>query len=140
MPQDQFTKEQRSWIMSRIKDKNTSPEIILRQALWRNKLRYRVNVITLPGKPDIVFNKTKLAIFVDGDFWHGKKLSKSRLQQMSDYWQVKIKRNQDRDEKNNQLLNQMGYTVLRFLESTILKDLDSVVNRIIKTIEEKRLT
>jgi DNA mismatch endonuclease (patch repair protein) len=139
VPQDQFSKEQRSWIMSRVKGRNTTPEIKLRQALWRKGLRYRVNVDKLPGKPDIVFFKVKVAIFVDGDFWHGKKLSATRLWQMSDYWRNKINRNVNRDAKNNALLTQMGYSVLRYLESEISGNLHEIVTQITQTIKEKHL-
>jgi DNA mismatch endonuclease, patch repair protein len=136
--QDQFSKAKRSWIMSRVKGRNTTPEIKLRQALWRKGLRYRVNLDTLPGKPDIVFSKAKVAIFVDGDFWHGKKLTATRLGLMSDYWQNKINRNANRDTRNNALLTQMGYSVFRFLESEITNHVDEIVVQILQIIEEKQ--
>jgi DNA mismatch endonuclease, patch repair protein len=135
LPQDQFSKEKRSWIMSRVKGRDTTPEMKLRQAIWRTGLRYRVNVDKLPGKPDIVFFKAKVAIFVDGDFWHGKKLSAPRLSQMSDYWRNKINRNVNRDAKNNELLTQMGYSVLRFLESEISGNLNEIVTQITQTLK-----
>lgn len=135
MPQDQFSKEKRSWIMSRIKGRNTAPEVKLRHALWHKGLRYRVNVTKLPGKPDIVFTKAKVAVFVDGDFWHGKKLSAVRLEQMSEYWRNKISRNVARDANSNALLTQMGYSVLRFLESEVKGDIDGIIDRITQAVK-----
>ena len=135
MSQDQFSKEKRSWIMSRVKGRNTSPEIKLRRALWHKGLRYRINVTKLPGKPDIVFARAKVAVFVDGDFWHGKKLSAARLEQMSDYWRNKISRNVARDADNNALLTQTGYSVLRFLESEVKGDLDRVFDQITQSVK-----
>jgi len=116
--------------MSRIKSKDTSPEILLRKRLWAEGLRYRKNVKTLPGHPDIIFPKSKTIVFIDGAFWHGKKLSDERLKKMSLYWQEKIKKNVLRDTKTNISLKSMGYSVIRFTDVQIFKDLDEVVNKI----------
>ena len=136
MPKD-YPAEKRSWVMSRIKGTNTKPEITLRRKLWAEGLRYRKNVKTLPGKPDIVFSRRKLAVFVDGAFWHGRKLSEDRLGQMSPYWQSKIKKNKTRDAKNNQLLADMGYLVLRFTDVQIERNLNDVVSEIRKRLDDE---
>lgn len=107
--------------MSSIKQRDTEPELILRKALWRQGFRYRVNYLRLPGKPDIVFTKAKLAIFCDGDFWHGHNWAirglaslDDELNSYSNFWKEKILKNIDRDKKVNDELNSMGWRVLRF--------------------------
>lgn len=130
MSRDQFSPEKRSWIMSKVKGKDTTPETKLRRELWRRGLRYRVEVKKLPGRPDIVFLKAKVAVFVDGAFWHGKKFSLDRLDQMSDYWRQKIRRNMARDAQNNERLGAMGYLVLRFLEQDVLKNASELAAQI----------
>jgi DNA mismatch endonuclease (patch repair protein) len=98
--------QQVSDIMRRVRGTNTKPELALRKALWGKGLRYRLHDRNLPGKPDIVFPKARVAVFVDGDFWHGnqwRKRGKRALAEQfggsehSDYWQQKIGRNMDRD-------------------------------------------
>jgi len=107
--------------MSRVKGRETFPEVKLRKELWRKGLRYRIHRHDLPGKPDIVFSRAKVAVFVDGAFWHGKKLSHERLEQMSPYWRQKIRRNAERDVSNTKRLEAMGYIVLRFLDRDVLR-------------------
>lgn len=126
-------------IMSAIKSKNTRPELKLRRALWNRGLRYRVNYRELPGKPDIVFTKWKVAVFCDGDFWHGNNwvirgLSslQEELSGYSQYWKDKIIRNIERDKENDMALKSLGWKVVRFWESDIKRDIDSCV----KTVEE----
>lgn len=116
-------------IMSKIRSRNTKPELILRKELWRRGLRYRSNVRTLPGVPDIVFSRVKLAVFCDGDFWHGFNWTLRGYQSLEDelsrynrYWASKIRRNVARDSSVNQILHGMGWTVLRMRESEIKKD------------------
>ena len=116
-------------IMSSIKSKDTAPEMLLRKSLWKMKLRYRKNYKELTGKPDIVFLKAKIAIFCDGDFWHGHNWAlrglnslDEELKQYSEFWQEKIKYNVARDIKNNELLKNEGWLVIRFWESEIKKD------------------
>lgn len=133
---DTFSTEKRSWVMSKIKSKDTKPEMMLRRNLWAKGYRYRKNAKDVPGHPDILFSKAKLAIFVDGRFWHGKKLTEERLSRMSLYWQTKIKNNIDRDARNNEALRSSGYTVLRFTDLDIEKDLSSVIDKIEKTLSE----
>jgi DNA mismatch endonuclease (patch repair protein) len=117
-------------IMSSIKNKNTKPEIALRKALWTRGFRFRVNYSEIFGKPDIVFTKKKIAIFCDGDFWHGNNWSlrgfdclESELKTYTPFWVEKIKRNIKRDLKVNIQLQENGWTVVRFWESEINRDL-----------------
>ena len=100
--------------MSRIAGKETKPEILVRKFLFRNGFRYRKNVSNLPGKPDIVLPKHKAIVFVNGCFWHGHKKSKnSSLPQTNrTFWELKVNSNIERDSLNQQLLRDMGWTVL----------------------------
>ena len=119
------TTSERSNLMRKIKSNNTKPEITLRKALWAKGIRYRLNVSKLHGKPDIVITKKKIAIFIDGEFWHGYNWENKKLKIKSNigYWINKIERNIERDNTNNQKLTSMGYQVLRFWEHEIKKDL-----------------
>ena len=101
--------------MQHIRSVDTKQEIRLRKTLWNLGLRYRKNVSKLPGKPDIVFRKYKVVIFVDGDFWHGKDINKIRQQVKTnkDYWIPKIERNIQRDKEVNALLAEEGYEILK---------------------------
>ena len=130
-------------IMSSIPSKNTRPEIALRKALWHKNLRYRVNYKKLPGKPDIVFTKRMVAVFCDGDYWHGHNWAirgldslEDELAGYSEYWKKKILRNIERDEENNKALEALGWTVLRFWESDIKKDLNGCVKMVQETLFE----
>ena len=122
--------------MKRIKSQNTSIELKLRKALWHKGYRYRKNFNQLPGKPDIVLTKYKIAIFCDSEFFHGKDWDKlkARLEKGKhpEYWLKKITRNMDRDAENNKKLVSLGWTVLHFWGQDILKHLDVCL----KTIEE----
>ena len=135
---DIITSEQRHKIMSHIKSNNTSIEVLLRKALWHEGIRYRKNVKTLPGKPDIAITKYKIAIFCDGEFWHGKNwdTKKSSLKTNRDFWVTKIERNIMRDNKNEKKLINMGWVVLRFWGKEINKGLGDCVNEIKEIIYE----
>lgn len=122
--------------MKSIKSKNTSIELKLRKALWHKGYRYRKNFNQLPGKPDIVLTKYKIAIFCDSEFFHGKDWDKlkARLEkgQHPEYWLKKISKNMVRDAENDKKLSSLGWTVLHFWGQDISKHLDTCI----KTIEE----
>ena len=129
--------------MAAIPSKDTEPELLLRRALWKENLRYRVNYKKLPGKPDIVFTKYHVAIFCDGDFWHGHnwavrgmKSLEEELAGYSDFWKNKILHNIERDQTINEMLSSSGWTVIRFWESDIRKDIDSCINTIKKALDD----
>lgn len=136
MPDD-LTKEQRHKNMQHIKSSDTKIEVLLRKALWKKGYRYRKNYEKLPGKPDIVLTKYKIAIFCDGEFFHGKdwEVLKPRLEKSnnSEYWISKISRNRERDDEVNKQLLFLGWTVIRFWGKEIKKDTDECV----KVIEER---
>lgn len=125
-------------IMSSIRSKDTEPELLLRKCLWKNGFRYRVNVKNLPGKPDIVFTKVKLAVFCDGDFWHGHNWVlrglpslEDELARYTEFWKNKILRNMERDVSNTKKLEDAGWMVLRFWESDIRANPDKCVKEVI---------
>lgn len=141
MTSKQRTPEVTHKIMSAIKSKNTKPELMLRRALWHNGVRYRVIYKKLPGKPDIVITKYKIAVFCDGDFWHGHnwavrgmKSLDEELKGYSEYWKKKILRNVERDEENTKALNALGWKVVRIWESDIMNNLDECIQTIQETI------
>lgn len=134
------TSKKRSQLMSKIGSKDTTPEIILRKSLWKHGIRYRLYDKSLPGKPDIVIKKYKLAIFVDGEFWHGYNWEekKNKIKANREYWIPKIEKNLARDSENNQELEYIGYTVFRFWEKEIKNNLEICIQKIINYINEKK--
>ncbi len=123
--------------MKRVKSKDTSIEIALRKALWKKGFRYRKNCAQLPGKPDIIIPKYKIAIFCDSEFFHGKDWDKLKLQLQrgnnADYWIKKIERNRQRDRENEKKLMFLGWNVVRFWGKDIAND----VNECVRVVEEK---
>ena len=132
-----YTTTKRSEMMSKIRSKNTKPENKLRKALWGMGIRYRINVKSLPGSPDLVIKKYRLAVFVDGEFWHGYnwKEKKQAIKRNRAFWIPKIERNILRDKQNNEKLRNQGYTVFRFWEQEIKKEFGACINQILQHIE-----
>ena len=122
--------------MSRIRSNDTSIEVSLRKALWRAGIRYRKNYSMLPGSPDIAITKHKIAVFCDGEFWHGKdwERKKQKMQSNRDYWIWKIERNIERDIEINKKLDNNGWTVIRFWGGEISNDTERCVEEIKDTI------
>ena len=120
------------------KKTDTRCEVALRKALWAAGCRYRKNVSDLPGRPDVVFPGARLAVFCDGDFWHGRDWDERRRKlgrgTNSEYWLAKIQRNIDRDRENDRLLRERGWTVLRFWESRIRSDLHGIVRTTLEAL------
>src|SRR3954462_15077122 len=106
--------------------KDTKAEVILRRTLWRLGLRYRLHASDLPGKPDIIFRSKRVAVFCDGDFWHGRnwREQRRRLRQGSNgpYWLAKIAANRQRDSRQTAMLRKKGWTVVRLWETDVLKN------------------
>lgn len=123
------TTDQRRRMMARIKSKDTKPELTLRKALRKAGLTgYRKNLKGLPGTPDVAFTKHKLAVFVDGGFWHGRDFQarKARLADGNNgaFWVAKIERNMERDRRDKVALEVMGWRVLRFWDTDVARDPD----------------
>jgi DNA mismatch endonuclease (patch repair protein) len=115
---------------SRIKQRNrshhTKAEVVLRKELWRRGLRYRLHATDLPGKPDIVFRGARVAVFCDGDFWHGRRWRERQPKLArganAPYWTAKIAANIARDRRNTRLLRTAGWIVVRLWETDVLRD------------------
>lgn len=141
---DVLTPEQRRKNMQHIRSENTSIEVQLRKALWNNGYRYRKNYKELPGKPDIVLTKYKIAIFCDSEFFHGKdwEILKPKLEKgnNSEFWIDKISRNITRDDEVNKKLLFMGWTVIRFWGNDIKKNIDECIKVIEETIWDLKMT
>lgn len=130
---DKLTPEQRSYCMSRVKSKDTSLEKIVRSELQKRGLRFRKHSTKLSGKPDIVFPNKKIAVFLDGDFWHGYRFPQWQYK-LKPFWKNKISETRRRDQTNFTKLKRSGWTVLRIWEHEIKKDLLSVINKILATV------
>lgn len=121
---DKLTSSQRHLCMSHIHSRDTKPELKVRKWLWNHGYRYRLNVKGVPGKPDIVMRHYRTAIFVNGCFWHGHencdkfKMPKTNIE----FWENKIKRNQERDRQNYQVLHDNGWQVIVIWECQLTKD------------------
>ncbi|VBB05621.1 dna mismatch endonuclease vsr [Lucifera butyrica] len=127
---DRFTREERSRIMSRVKGKNTGPEIKIRSTLHSLGFRFRLNRKDLPGKPDIVLPKYKAVIFVHGCFWHGHSCKRGhRPQTNEEFWNKKIDGNIKRDQVNMNNLEKLGWRVLVIWQCEI-KQMDALIVRI----------
>jgi len=116
--------EARRYTMSRIKSKDTSIEVQLRKALRASGIRYRKNYSMLPGIPDVAIPNYRIAIFCDGEFWHGKDWDPlaPKVQHNRDFWAAKIERNIGRDRAVDRDLRDMDWTVLRYWGADIVKD------------------
>lgn len=141
---DRLTPEQRRKNMRSIRSKDTKIEVLLRKELWKRGYRYRKNYRMLPGNPDIVLAKYKIAVFCDGEFFHGKdwEVLKPRLEKgkNSDFWIGKISRNMERDDEINKKLLFMGWTVIRFWGNEIKKNTDECIRVIEETIFDIKIS
>ncbi len=129
---DKLTKEQRTKNMKAVKNKNSQIELALGKALWAKGYRYRKNDKTVFGKPDFVFKKMKIAIFVDSEFWHGKDWETKKFEHKSnqEFWHKKIERNIQRDTEVNDYLLKNDWKVLRFRGVDIKKNLYFCIEKI----------
>jgi DNA mismatch endonuclease (patch repair protein) len=118
---DNLTPLQRSWTMSRIRDRDTAPERRLRSLLFSLGLRFRKNVGYLPGRPDIVFPRARVAVFVNGTFWHGWRYP-AWAHKLAPYWRKKIEGNRRRDRLNGRRLRRLGWLRVNVWEHKILAD------------------
>lgn len=122
--------------MSNVHLKHGAAETALAKALWHKGVRYRLNYKKLPGSPDIAITSKKIAIFVDGEFWHGFAWDerKPKLKSNREYWVEKIEENMARDIRNDKALSDMGWFALHFWEKDVKRDLLSCVEKIMETI------
>ena len=137
----QLARRDVSSIMQKVRSVDTTPEIDFRKALWARGLRYRVSPRFLPGKPDVVLLGQKIAVFIDGEYWHGGQWQRRKLLALEDqfpgtgskdYWLSKIRRNMERDCAATRALQCAGWTVLRFWESEIKSNVEGCVNKTLR--------
>src|SRR5436309_1327019 len=130
-----------SAVKSRNRSKDTRAEVLLRRALARYGLRYRTHVSSLPGRPDVVFSKPQVAVFCDGDFWHGRnwRARRSRLNRgaNADYWIQKIRYNIDRDRRQTRELERAGWVVVRLWETDVLRNPRSAARRVKEAVHKR---
>lgn len=131
---DVFTKEKRSWVMSRIRSKDTKIEKTFEQKLSELGINFKKHY-KIFGTPDFVIENKKLAIFLDGEFWHGHKIKREKFLKMPKYWQDKILYNRRRMREVNKKLKSEGWTVLRFWEKEIEKNLDDCIKAVLRKLE-----
>lgn len=137
---DILTPAQRRLNMSRIRGKNTKPEIRLRSALHLQGLRFRLHRKDLPGSPDIVFMKQKIAVFVDGCFWHGCPEHAVQPDTNGKFWRQKIEANRMRDVDASRQLTSLGWTVIRVWEHEVKQDVSRVVDAITRMARDKGIS
>ena len=137
---DKLTPEQRRRNMQSVKATGSKIEVLLAKKLWSMGLRYRKNDRRVVGKPDISFYGLKIAVFVDGEFWHGKNWEHRKLDHKSnqDFWFKKIERNMARDIEVNEALLKSGWKVLRFWGREITRDLQNCIDQIVLSINERK--
>ncbi|MCR4594418.1 MAG: very short patch repair endonuclease [Clostridiales bacterium] len=139
---DVYNKEKRSYVMSKVKSKNTKPEEMVRKYLFSRGLRYHKNAKDLPGKPDIVLPKYKTIVFVNGCFWHGHNCKHFSLPVSNrDYWLKKISDNIKRDNETTAILTSLGWNVLVVWECQLKKSvrkntLEYLYYNIVRNIKE----
>jgi DNA mismatch endonuclease (patch repair protein) len=135
---DIMSPEKRSALMSRIKGRDTGLERAVADALRRHGLAWDAHRRDLPGCPDFVFHDARLAIFVDGDFWHGWRFPAWR-NKLSEFWEAKIGGNVKRDQRNRRRLRRLGWAVLRVWEHQIEHDLHGCVGKILKELKKHQV-
>lgn len=138
-----------SRIMSAVRSRDTEPELLMAKALRRLKLRFERCAVDVPGTPDLVFRRARVAVFVDGDFWHGNSWrlrgcvdleAQFRKWRRPGFWLKKIRANMARDRRVNRALRKGGWTVVRFWESRVLKDPARCARRVLETVGGTRGT
>ena len=130
---DRLAPEQRSYCMSCIRGRDTRIELQVASLLHRRGLRFRKHVSGLPGRPDIVFSRARVAVFIDGDFWHGYHFPAWR-EKVSAFWQKKIADTRDRDKRNFRKLRRMGWAVIRLWQHQVKDQPGRCVARIVAAV------
>src|SRR5947208_1232241 len=128
---DNLSKEKRSKVMSSIRSKNTKPELMVRRLLWKNGFRYRIHNKSIPGMPDISNKGKKIAIFIDGCFWHGCSSCYKEPTTNVKFWRDKIERNKLRREKVRKNLIFGGWTIMEFWEHEVNMSAREITKKII---------
>lgn len=130
---DHMTREQRSRAMKAVRLKDGPLELLIQQKLRKMGLHFLRNCKRLPGSPDIVFRDKRVAIFIDGDFWHGWRLP-AWERKLSEFWRSKLRSNRKRDQRNFRRLRAANWTVIRLWEHQIKTDSGRCVHRILRAL------
>jgi DNA mismatch endonuclease (patch repair protein) len=133
---DTFTKKKRSEIMSKIRSKNTKAELIIFRELRKRGIHFKKHYKNAIGKPDIALPRKKIAVFIDGDFWHGWQFNRIKAKLPKRYWLKKIQNNIKRDKKTRGELRKNGWRVLRIWEHDVFNKIDIEVTKIIKFLKK----
>lgn len=134
---DPMTRAERSRCMSRIRGRDTKVEIDLRKAVWSKGLRYRLHA-KLPGTPDLAFPKSRVALFIDGCFWHGCPIHGVRPKTNRAFWAKKLRQNFARDERTNLELRKTGWKVVRCWEHDVERNLQRLVERLGRIVNARQ--
>lgn len=127
---DVFSAEKRSWIMSRVRNADTEPELVLRRALWQSGVRgWRIRPRSVLGAPDVVFPRLRLAVFVDGGFWHGHP-RRFRFGRSGAFWDMKIAGNIARDRRTRSKLRRQGWSVIRLWDFDVRRSPERAAGRV----------
>jgi DNA mismatch endonuclease (patch repair protein) len=140
---DVHSKEVRSYNMSRIKGKNTKPEIMVRRFLFSHGYRFRLNVVKLPGKPDIVLSRFKTVVFINGCFWHGHEGCKYFVipKTRTEWWMEKISKNKEKDNENIKRLKETNWTVITVFECSLRTvDRETTLHKLLTDIKNSEDT
>ena len=134
---DNLTPEQRRKNMQNIRSEGTRPELLIAKELRKRKIYCARNVKTITGKPDFVFRRKKVAVFVDSDFWHGHRTRCIMPKSNCEFWENKIARNKQRDKDVNRELKKQGWTVLRLWEKDIKKNMTKIMEKVLNTLDKE---
>jgi DNA mismatch endonuclease, patch repair protein len=130
---DNLTREQRSYCMSQVRNRDTGPERRICSELRRLGIRFKKHNPRVAGTPDIVFYRKKVAVFIDGDFWHGYRFPRWK-DSLSPFWREKIEKNRKRDARNFASLRRSGWRVIRIWTSRVKKDSQACVAKIVSAL------
>lgn len=136
---DNLNPADRTRTMQAVKSKDSKMEVKFRSSLWRRGFRFFKNVKSLPGKPDVVFPKKKIAIFLDSCFWHGCPLHLKLPVSNADYWRNKIEKNRNRDKEINTIYKEMNWKILRIWEHDLKTDFESCLVKVTQNLENQRI-
>lgn len=134
---DNLSKNQRKKNMQNIRSENTTPERLIMKELRKRKIYFASHVKKITGKPDLVFRRKKVIVFIDSDFWHYNPKKFRMPKTNKKYWKDKIKRNIERDKEVNRTLKKEGWKVIRIWESDIKNNINKQINKILKAIGKK---
>lgn len=133
---DNLSKKRRSWNMSKVRSKDSKLEIVFRKELWGNNIRYRKNVVSMDGKPDLVFKKYKTVLFIDSCFWHKCSVHGHIPKSNVKFWEKKLSGNQRRDNEINKHYEKEGWKLIRIWEHDLEKNFNKKLKYVVNELNE----